>query len=448
MGHADSTHGAWGAAGGASAGQSPSPLVSVVMPSLNQAGFIESAIRSLFEQSLPGLELIVADGGSSDGTPARLAALAEHYGERLHWRCEPDRGPAHALNKAIAEARGEILGWLNADDLYAPGALARALDFFEANPEAVMLYGEGEHIDAAGQRLGAYPTRPPEAGVDAFKDGCFICQPTVFMRRAALADLGPLDETLATAFDFDLWIRFFKRYPGRIGYIPAVQACSRLHPGCITNRQRRLVALEAVRLLSRHLGSAPDHWLRTHVNEVLGDHPSGTGGQDLRAYVAALLEDARGSLGEDRIRRLSTDLDADARLRLALPNLSADLYPDGWAPRVLTLRLRDLPAGCRALRLDCRHAWPTAAALDLLLAPSWTAAWRVRIRGLGPFTLTIPLTDIHRQGAHEIRITASRVLVPSRSEPGNDDHRELAFIVCGIDLVSITEPSIRKGYGR
>ena len=135
------------------------------MPSLNQGRYIESAVLSVLWQDVPGLELIIMDGGSIDGTQGRLAQLAQRFPQGLRWCSEPDSGPANALNKAIGLAQGDILGWLNSDDLYAPDAIAQAVDFFDANPSAVMVYGEGEHIDAEGNRIGLYPTRTPEVTI-------------------------------------------------------------------------------------------------------------------------------------------------------------------------------------------------------------------------------------------------------------------------------------------
>ncbi len=92
------------------------------MPTLNQRAFIADAVRSVFAQDLPGLELVVADGGSCDGTPSLLAELAEQHPGRLRWVSAPDSGPAAAVNRAVALAEGEVIGWLNSDDCYTLGA--------------------------------------------------------------------------------------------------------------------------------------------------------------------------------------------------------------------------------------------------------------------------------------------------------------------------------------
>jgi glycosyltransferase involved in cell wall biosynthesis len=94
--------------------------VSVVMPSFNQGRFVERAIRSVLSQNYPRLEFLVFDGGSTDATPGIL----QRYAPAVRWVSEPDRGQSHAINKGLALADGDVIAWLNADDLYAPGALA------------------------------------------------------------------------------------------------------------------------------------------------------------------------------------------------------------------------------------------------------------------------------------------------------------------------------------
>jgi hypothetical protein len=172
-------------------------------------------------------------------------------------------------------------------DLYSTGAVTRALGkLIDANGY-IMVYGRGEHVDADGRFLHAYPDLPPEAGLARFADGCFICQPTVLFRRSMWLLLGKLDASLATAFDFDYWLRAFLAFPGRIGFVDAVQAQSRLHDACITRKMRRSVALDGARLLHRHLGRAPRHWILTHMEEARTSETP-----ELAAYLQALVEDA------------------------------------------------------------------------------------------------------------------------------------------------------------
>ena len=243
-------------------------MLSIIMPSYNQAAFIDEAIESVFSQSIPiEVELVVSDGGSTDDTVDILKAKAAIH-PALRWVSEADTGPANALNKALAKTRGTLIGWLNSDDLYAPGALASMYHYFEENPDKIMVYGHGEHVDVNGAPIGQYPSLKPEAGIEAFRDGCYICQPTVFFKRTLYTLLGPLDESFKAAFDFEYWLRTFKSFSSRIGFVDQVLAKSRLHDDCITQKMRALVANDGARAVHQYFGQAPIHWLSTYVEEM------------------------------------------------------------------------------------------------------------------------------------------------------------------------------------
>ena len=194
------------------------------MPCRNAMPFLREGVESVLRQP-ECLELLVADGGSNDGSLELLEALSA-TDPRLRLVSRSDQGPADALNQAFRAARGTLIGWLNADDLYPLGALSRALAALESHPHWLMVYGEADHINTTGETLTSYPTKQPNAGVKAFQAGCFICQPSVVFRRSMGVLLGPFNEQLRTAFDFDYWLRAFAAFPNRIGYIPTVQAFS------------------------------------------------------------------------------------------------------------------------------------------------------------------------------------------------------------------------------
>lgn len=288
------------------------PLLSVVMPSFNQATFIEEAVRSVLGQSYPAVELVVADGGSTDGTVELLAALAFEYPGRLRWCSEPDRGPAQAINKALKRVRGSLIGWLNSDDVYRPDAVQRAVEALNARPDWLMVYGAAEHMDEAGRVLDVYPTLPPPVAIESFQFGCFICQPSVFFRRSLYVLLGDLDESLQTAFDFDYWLRAFRHFPDRIGFVSAVQARSRLHAGCITRSMRRTIMLEGMQLLHRHLGYAGGHWLLNYLEERLSPNTGPADVEELAADLPCLLATVKPWVREFEWGRLERE--ASARL--------------------------------------------------------------------------------------------------------------------------------------
>lgn len=248
-------------------------LVSIVMPSYNQARYIQDSIQSVLSQSYDRVELIIADGGSTDGTVEIIKDLQGSF-HNIRWISEKDNGPAHAINKALSMVRGTTIGWLNSDDLYSKGAIERAMNAFAANQSLVMVYGQGQHIDESSNIIDFYPTQLPSVSIKEFANGCFICQPTVFFKRTVPLLIGTLDQKLQTAFDFDYWFRIFKIFPDKIGFVDEIQAFSRLHSECITNKMRKTVAIEGMRLISKYLGSAPSHWIITYLNEFVQNHPN------------------------------------------------------------------------------------------------------------------------------------------------------------------------------
>ncbi len=188
-------------------------LVSVITPSYNQAAFLEDTLRSVLAQDYPHIEYIVVDGGSSDGS----RAIISRYADRLAWWVsEPDGGQAQAINKGMRQARGEVVAWLNSDDVYLPGAVSRAAAAFQAQPHAGFVFGDALTVDAGGRPLSAL--RFGAWGLDELLRFRIICQPAVFMRRAVFEQVGGLDESYQFMLDHQLWLRLAQTgAPGYIG---------------------------------------------------------------------------------------------------------------------------------------------------------------------------------------------------------------------------------------
>ena len=409
--------------------------MSVVMPSLNQGRFIDAAVRSVLGSGLPGIELIVTDGGSSDDTLVRLSALGEKFDGRLRWSSQPDDGPAHAINRAVAQARAPWIGWLNSDDLYADGAIARALAHAAGAPNDVMVYGQGDHVDEQARFIERYPTRPPSTPLGEFRHGCFICQPTAFFRREAFDELGGLDTSLRAAFDFDLWLRLFKRYPGRIGFIDDVQALSRLHEAGITLSQRGRVAREGITVLGRHLGMAPAEWGLTWLEELCAQHPFHRQPLDLREQLDTLAADCRPALGTDGFDRLRGRVAGDARVRFASPQVFVGVGADGWATSSLEVRVLQQPARLGALRLRCAHVSPVDGPLRLLIV-SPDGGTRVQtVDGPGEFEIVLDVSQLPPGARAIYRVRCEPGFVPAHMEPGSTDTRTLAFKVEACQVV-------------
>ena len=204
----------------------PETLVSIVTPSLNQARYLRHAIESVRGQSHAPIEHIVVDGGSTDGTVDILREYPE-----IRWVSEPDRGQSHALNKGFAQARGSVLGWLNADDAYEPNAVADAV---AALGDAGLVYGDVMRVNDDGANPRRIRSRPRFDLWTELNLGCGIYSPAVFFTREALAAAGPLDESLHLTMDYDLWLRIGKRFPVR--HVDSVWAIQRLHDDAKTMR--------------------------------------------------------------------------------------------------------------------------------------------------------------------------------------------------------------------
>ncbi len=222
------------------------PCVSVVTPSYNQAQFLEETILSVLDQDYPNIEYIVIDGGSTDGS----ADIIKKFERRLaYWISEPDRGQSHAINKGWQHARGDIVAYLNSDDLYTPGAITIAVQGLLSNPDSCMVYSDAVVIDERSNAIGAAKGHPFDVG-RVMTTQVKIPQPTMFVRRSALDTVGLLDERLHLCMDFDLWIRLGLKYPAT--YLPGVSiAKMRAHTAAKSTAALAKFPQERRRVLNR-----------------------------------------------------------------------------------------------------------------------------------------------------------------------------------------------------
>jgi glycosyltransferase involved in cell wall biosynthesis len=200
-----------------------SPLFSIVIPSYNQASFLEECIRSALEQSYPRREVIVIDGGSTDGS---LEILQMYKSRLAYWISEPDRGQAHAVNKGWARAKGDVLGWLNSDDRLEGGALQLAAEAFAGNPQASLIYGDVREVDPQGRPVALKPMAG--FGLHSLLLGKNMGQPGVFVSRRTYEALGGLEESLHYALDFEYFLRAWTAFPESGVYLREVLASSRV----------------------------------------------------------------------------------------------------------------------------------------------------------------------------------------------------------------------------
>ncbi|MFH1342453.1 MAG: glycosyltransferase family 2 protein [Pseudomonadota bacterium] len=236
--------------------------VSVITPSFNQGQFIERTLQSVAMQSGAEIEHVVIDGGSTDNT----VDVLKRFGHGIRWVSEKDKGQADAVNKGIRGTNGEIIGWLNSDDIYFSEAISRAVTFFKGHPEIDVIYGMAEHIDRNDQPFEDYPSEP--WNFERLKDICFICQPAAFFRRRVVEKHGLLDDNLHFCMDYEFWLRLGKAGV-RFEYLEVKLAGSRLYPENKTLGSRVKVHAEINDVLKKLFGKVPDRWLSNYTHAVV-----------------------------------------------------------------------------------------------------------------------------------------------------------------------------------
>ncbi|GEM_PF-510573 len=204
-------------------------VITIITPSLNQADFIERTIHSVLSQKGDfDLEYIVIDGGSTDGT----VHLLEQYGDKIKWISERDNGQSDAVRKGIAMSSGEIIGWLNSDDVYLPGTLQKMADYFTMYPACQWLYGRCRIIDDDDHEIRRWITYYKNFMMRRFSYNKllienFISQPAVFVKRSLIEKEGFTDPSLNYVMDYDLWLRLARTIPP--GIVNDYLACFRVH---------------------------------------------------------------------------------------------------------------------------------------------------------------------------------------------------------------------------
>jgi glycosyltransferase involved in cell wall biosynthesis len=204
--------------------RSNGPGVSLVMPSLNQGRFLRAACESVLSQKYPRLEYIVRDGRSTDES----CSVLRRFEDRITAiRIGEDRGQAHALNLGFAESTGEIMAWLNADDILLPGSLDYVATFFSQHPDIDLIYSHRVLIDEFGQEIGRWILPPFDSEMLRWAD--YVPQETMYWRRSLWEKSGgALDETLTYALDWELLLRFMK-HGARIRRVPRFLGGFRVH---------------------------------------------------------------------------------------------------------------------------------------------------------------------------------------------------------------------------
>ena len=240
------------------------PRITVVTPSFNQVDFIEATIASVLDQLYPNLEYIIVDGGSSDGSKQ----IIERFGHQLSWWCsEPDRGQAHAIRKGFDRATGEILCWLNSDDVFLPGALKAVGEYFANHPSTEVVSCGAVTIDSEDRLVRSarcvYSLGVPASFARLLYYGqAGIVQCATFWRKSAYDAVGGVDAEYRFIMDLDLFARLAKRR--RFGVLRQIVACYRVHPAAKGSNIQDVHASELA-LFQRKYAKSPVAGLRVSV---------------------------------------------------------------------------------------------------------------------------------------------------------------------------------------
>jgi glycosyltransferase involved in cell wall biosynthesis len=235
--------------------------IAVVTPSYQQGPFIERTILSVLTQDVDGVEYCIRDGGSRDET----VPILRKYEDRLQWLSQKDKGQSDAVNQGLAATTAPVIGWLNSDDVYCPGAFSKVLACFDAEPEVDIIYGKAYHIDAEDRVMEEYPTEP--WNMERLLDLCFICQPALFFRRRVVERIGPLEAGLRYTMDYEYWIRAAQAGL-RFHYLEEFLAGSRLYAETKTLGSRVAVHKEMNDMLRRRVGRVPEKWIYNYAHAV------------------------------------------------------------------------------------------------------------------------------------------------------------------------------------
>lgn len=358
------------------------PVVTVVTPSLNQGRFLRAAIESVLGQDYSAVEYLIMDGGSTDET----AAVAAEYGSRLKFSSEPDRGQADAINKGFRQARGDIVAWLNSDDILLERAITEAVAGLESHTRAAAVYGEGRRMGEDGSDLGCFGFTEPFNLWKLTYLADYVLQQSLFMRKTAVEEVSWLDESLHYTLDWDLLIRLGRRYP--LEYIPSPMGAIREHRAAKSFAGGRERVREIAAMLRKHTGMRYPPGLLMYALEPWR-----------RRWWAAPL----AGRWADRIRREAQGL-----------------YPDGWAgPRLRYM----LSEGAGQIRVS--GVTPLPQRLSVKVGGAAAQAFEV---AAGAFEVRTPAS-----GVPHLEIRASRWVRPSSDELGPS--RRLSYVLKHIEWI-------------
>jgi hypothetical protein len=242
----------------------PLPRISVITPSFNHARFLAAAMDSVLSQNYPGLEYIVMDGGSQDGSADIIRARASKL---AYWQSERDGGQANALNLGLSHATGDVIGWVNSDDLYTKGALEKVGRYFADHPDVILLYGDCLFINEHDRVLDTIKPGPFDPAKLAYR--CYMMQMSVFFRREMLDRIGSFDTKFPYALDYDLWLRAGVGLERNIAYLPQTLSCYRAHEQSQSVRDVLPALFDAIDVRRKLVALRPQpEWLQPICGDI------------------------------------------------------------------------------------------------------------------------------------------------------------------------------------
>ena len=227
------------------------PKLSIITPSYNQGEFLEATIKSVIDQGYPNLEYIIIDGGSTDNSVEIIKKYEKHL---AYWVSEKDKGQTDAINKGLWKSTGEILGWINSDDIYVDGTFNKVIKAFQAHPKHIVVHGDRLLIDRPGNVVGW--TFLPQ--FDPSKHGFSVCSETAFWRRDAMDSVGLLKTDLRFAMDLEFFCRLY--LSGKFLKIDQYLGCFRCYADNKSSTLGDVCKEETEKEWSRLFGEANTNW--------------------------------------------------------------------------------------------------------------------------------------------------------------------------------------------
>lgn len=227
--------------------------ISVVVPSFNHGPYLSRCLDSILDQKTTAeLEVIVMDGGSSDESRDIIGARSARLS---HWESAPDGGQADALIRGFEKSTGDVMGWLNSDDMLRPGALELVRAFFEESVDVDVVYGDMETMDASGKSIALHREIDFDPDILLWTYD-YIPQPSTFWRRRIWERAGGLRTEFQCALDYDLWMRFVA-LGARFQHVPHALSRFRVYPEQKNQRLRATSNAEDRRIREEFLGRPP-----------------------------------------------------------------------------------------------------------------------------------------------------------------------------------------------